>query len=65
MAHEKRYAPPTAARYSASARAGTKTFWHQRVTSVAGIPLTIAFIAIVIVLLGRNHAATVQILAAR
>ena len=62
MAHEKRYAPPTAARYAASARAGTKTFWHQRITSVAGIPLTIAFIAIVIALLGRNHAATVQIL---
>ena len=62
MAHEKRYAPPTAARYAASARAGTKTFWHQRITSVAGVPLTIAFIAIVIALLGRNHAATVQIL---
>jgi succinate dehydrogenase / fumarate reductase, membrane anchor subunit len=62
MANEKRYTPPTAARYAASARTGTKTFWHQRVTSVAGVPLTIAFIAIVIVLLGRNHAATVQIL---
>ena len=62
MAHEKQYNPPTAARYAASARAGTQTFWHQRVTSVAGIPLTIAFIAIVIALLGRNHAATVQIL---
>ena len=62
MSHEKRYAPPTAARYAASARTGTKTFWHQRITSVAGLPLTIAFIAIVIALLGRNHAATVQIL---
>jgi succinate dehydrogenase / fumarate reductase membrane anchor subunit len=62
MSYDKRYTPPTAARYAASARAGTKTFWHQRVTSVAGVPLTIAFIAIVIALLGRNHAATVQIL---
>ena len=62
MAHEQRYNLPTAARYAASARAGTKTFWHQRITSVAGIPLTIAFIAIVIALLGRNHAAAVQIL---
>src|SRR5436190_15450762 len=62
MAHERRYDPPTAARYAGSARAGTKTFWHQRVTSVAGVPLTVAFIAIVIALLGRNHAATVQIL---
>ena len=62
MSYDKRYTPPTAARYAGSARAGTQTFWHQRVTSVAGVPLTIAFIAIVIALLGRNHAATVQIL---
>jgi succinate dehydrogenase / fumarate reductase membrane anchor subunit len=45
-----------------SARSGTTTFWHQRLTSVAGIPLTIAFIVIVVALLGRNHAAAVQIL---
>ena len=45
-----------------SARSGTGHFWHQRITSVAGVPLTIAFIAIVIALLGRNHAATVQVL---
>jgi succinate dehydrogenase / fumarate reductase, membrane anchor subunit len=45
-----------------SARSGTQHFWHQRLTSVAGIPLTIAFIVIVIALLGRNHAAAVQIL---
>jgi len=45
-----------------SARSGTTTFWHQRLTSVAAIPLTIAFIVIVISLLGRNHAAAVQIL---
>ena len=45
-----------------SARAGTTQFWHQRITAVASIPLTIAFIVIVISLLGRNHAAAVQIL---
>jgi succinate dehydrogenase / fumarate reductase membrane anchor subunit len=45
-----------------SARSGTKEFWHQRVTSVAGIPLTIALVVVVISLLGRNHAAAVQIL---
>jgi succinate dehydrogenase / fumarate reductase membrane anchor subunit len=43
-------------------RSGTQHFWHQRLTSLAGIPLTIAFILIVIALLGRNHAAAVQIL---
>ena len=50
------------ARGFGAARSGTQHFWHQRVTSVAGIPLTVAFIVIVIALLGRNHAAAVQIL---
>lgn len=45
-----------------SARSGTHNFWHQRITAVAGIPLTIAAIVIAIGLLGRNHAAVVQIL---
>lgn len=45
-----------------SARSGTTHFWHQRVTSVAGISLSIIFMVIVIALLGRNHAAVVQIL---
>lgn len=45
-----------------SARSGTGHFWHQRVTSVAGIPLTIGVIVIIMSLLGRNHAAVVQIL---
>ena len=62
MSRDRRYNPPTAARYAGSARAGTQTFWHQRITSVAGVPLTIAFVAIVIALLGRNHAYTQQIL---
>ncbi|HEX5210837.1 MAG TPA: succinate dehydrogenase, hydrophobic membrane anchor protein [Pseudolabrys sp.] len=41
---------------------GTNHFWHQRVSSVAGIPLCIAAIAIAVGLLGRSHAAVVQIL---
>jgi len=45
-----------------SAHSGTGHFWHQRVTSVAGVPLVIAFVVIVAGLLGRNHAAVVQIL---
>ncbi len=45
-----------------AAHSGTGAFWHQRVTSVAGIPLCIALIIIVIALLGRSHAAVVQIL---
>jgi len=46
-----------------SARSGTAHFWWQRVTSVALIPLTIGVIAIIFSLLGRNHAAVIQILA--
>jgi succinate dehydrogenase / fumarate reductase membrane anchor subunit len=50
------------ARGLGSGRSGTQTFWHQRLTAVAGIPLTIAFIVIVIALLGRNHAYAKEIL---
>ena len=45
-----------------SAHHGTRVFWHQRLTAVANVPLSIAFVFIVIGLLGRNHAAVVQIL---
>ena len=45
-----------------SAHHGTRVFWHQRLTSVANIVLSIAVIVIIIGLLGRNHAAVVQIL---
>jgi succinate dehydrogenase / fumarate reductase membrane anchor subunit len=45
-----------------ASRTGTDHFWWQRVTAVANVPLTIAGIVIVISLLGRNHAATAQIL---
>lgn len=45
-----------------AAHTGTHHFWHQRITSVAAIPLTIAAIIIVIALLGRSHAAVVQVL---
>jgi len=45
-----------------AAKSGTGHFWHQRVTAVANIPLTIAVIVIMITLLGRNQAAVAQIL---
>jgi succinate dehydrogenase / fumarate reductase, membrane anchor subunit len=45
-----------------SAKSGTTHFWYQRVTAVANIPLTIAAVIILITLLGRNQAATAQIL---
>jgi succinate dehydrogenase / fumarate reductase membrane anchor subunit len=49
-------------RHLGAARKGTGHFWHQRMTSVANVPLTIAVIVIIMALLGRNHAAVVQIL---
>ena len=45
-----------------AARSGTGHFWRQRLTAVANVPLTIAFVLIVVALLGRNHAAVLQIL---
>ncbi len=49
-------------RHLGSAHHGTRQFWHQRLTSVANVPLTIAMVVIVMSMLGRNHAAVVQIL---
>jgi succinate dehydrogenase / fumarate reductase membrane anchor subunit len=54
--------PMSRVRGLGAAHTGTRAFWHQRITSVAGIPLCIALIVIVIGLLGRSHAAVVQIL---
>jgi succinate dehydrogenase / fumarate reductase membrane anchor subunit len=45
-----------------AAKSGTEHFWRQRLTAVANVPLTIAFVLIVVSLLGRNHAAAAQIL---
>jgi len=50
------------ARGYGSAKSGTEDFIRQRLTAVANIPLTIAAVLIVISLIGRNHAAVVQIL---
>jgi succinate dehydrogenase / fumarate reductase membrane anchor subunit len=44
------------------AKSGTGHFWRQRLTAVANVPLTVAFVLIVVALLGRNHAAVMQIL---
>jgi succinate dehydrogenase / fumarate reductase membrane anchor subunit len=45
-----------------SAKSGTEDFIRQRFTAISNIPLTIAAVLIVISLIGRNHAAVVQIL---
>ena len=49
-------------RGAGAAGSGTWHFWHQRVTSAAMVLLTVVFVVILLNLLGRNHAAVVQIL---
>jgi succinate dehydrogenase / fumarate reductase, membrane anchor subunit len=49
-------------RGAGSAKSGTEHFWHQRLTAIANIPLTIAAVVILIMLLGHNQAAVAQIL---
>lgn len=45
-----------------SAKSGTEDFWRQRVTAIAGIPLTLAGLYLVISLTGRSYPAVKQIL---
>ena len=40
-----------------SAKSGTADAWNMRVTSIALIPLSIAFVAIVLSLAGKDYAA--------
>jgi succinate dehydrogenase / fumarate reductase, membrane anchor subunit len=62
MAAGKMSTPLARVRGLGASRSGTDQFWRQRLTAVANVPLTIAFVLIVVALLGRNHAAVVQIL---
>jgi len=45
-----------------SARSGTDHFWRQRITAVALVPLTLAFLIIVLRTQGHDHASTVAAL---
>jgi succinate dehydrogenase / fumarate reductase membrane anchor subunit len=62
MAVGKMSTPLARVRGLGAARSGTQQFWRQRLTAVSNVPLVIAFVFIVVALLGRNHAAVVQIL---
>ena len=59
---ERMRTPIARVRHLGAAHSGTKHFWHQRLTSVANVVLTIAVVIIVLSLLRSNHAAVVQIL---
>ena len=45
-----------------AAHSGTEHFWRQRMTAIAGLPLTIAFLIIVLSTVGKSHAAVVATL---
>jgi len=46
-----------------SAKSGTHDFWLQRLTAIASVPLTLAGLALIISLTGRNYSGVKQILA--
>ncbi|HWK87357.1 MAG TPA: succinate dehydrogenase, hydrophobic membrane anchor protein [Xanthobacteraceae bacterium] len=46
-----------------AAHSGTGHFWLQRLTAVANVPLVIAFLIVVVSLVGRGHAAVIGKLA--
>jgi succinate dehydrogenase / fumarate reductase membrane anchor subunit len=62
MAAGKMSTPLARVRGLGAARSGTGHFWRQRLTAVANVPLTIAFVLILVSLLGRNHAFAAQTL---
>ena len=54
--------PLSRVRHLGSAHSGTQHFWHQRMTSVALVPLSLIALYVIVSLIGRGHAATVQVL---
>jgi succinate dehydrogenase / fumarate reductase membrane anchor subunit len=42
-------------RYLGSAKSGTRQAWHMRVTSFALVPLTIAFVWLILSLVGKDY----------
>jgi succinate dehydrogenase / fumarate reductase membrane anchor subunit len=62
MAAGKMSTPLSRVRGLGAAKSGTEHFWRQRLTAVANVPLSIAFVLILVSLLRSNHAAAAQIL---
>ena len=57
--HSTLRTPLNKVRLYGSARSGTEHFWHQRLTAIANIPLTIFLLWLVIPLSGADHATVV------
>lgn len=45
-----------------SARQGTETFWHQRLTAIALVPLAALFTGLMIALIGDDYASASQVM---
>jgi len=54
--------PLNKVRLYGSARSGTDHFWHQRLTAIANIPLTVFLLWLIIPLSGASHAEVVATL---
>lgn len=54
--HARGGTPRSRVHFLGSARSGTEDAWHMRVTSILLVPLSIAFVAIVLSLLGKDYA---------
>ncbi len=48
--------PMSQVRYLGSARSGTRHAWHMRITSIALLPLTLAFVWLILGLVGKDYA---------
>ena len=55
MAGERIQTPLRRVLYLGSAREGTGHFWRQRLTAVANVPLVVAFIIVLISVVGRPY----------
>ena len=47
--------PMSRVRHLGSAKSGTAHAWHMRVTSIALVPLTLAFVWLVVTLVGKDY----------
>ncbi|MSP44101.1 MAG: succinate dehydrogenase, hydrophobic membrane anchor protein [Alphaproteobacteria bacterium] len=45
-----------------SAKAGTETFWHQRLTALALVPLAVTFAGLMISLVGADYASALRVM---
>ena len=56
--------PMSRVRHLGSARSGTAHAWHMRATSIALVPLTIAFVWLVLTLVGKDYTTVRTVLGA-